>query len=578
MNIGSKSLLLIICFILPSYLFSQDSLLTDNKNQISDQVTQNTNKNVDSTNGSFPVIIYRDTLFLLHSSIGSNSVEQRADKISEKLKSISKIYDPAKDTIYLKQGTDFINIMFNDEVAYVLTTQDSNDNGILLNKFGKDQVVKLENVLESKLSNLTIKEKLTLAGYFLLSLLGLLVFLKLVLWIFKIIIKRLSKFERKLLNKKKNIIKYFIPKNTQNIFVFIANVIKIIIIVLFLLAYLPFMFSFFPVAEGIVEIFYGYIATPIKFLFYGFIDFLPSLFFIFVILLFTRYIIRVSKYLVEDIENDKLVLKEFPKDWANTTQKMFSVLVYAFAIVLIYPHIPGSSSKAFQGVTIFIGALVSFGSTSAIANVIAGIVITYMRPYQIGDRVKIQGTYGDVIERSMLVTRIKTLKHEIVTIPNANIIGSHIINYSSNSKKEGVILHTSITLGYDVPWKTAEKLLIEAAQKSIHIESNPKPFVLQTSLDDNYVSYEINAFSKQEKKMPLIYSDIHKNILDLFNNAGVEILSPSYIAARDGNLTTIPNLDETKLKSPIERIVDHLTGKNQKNTIVKKEDDNHQKE
>jgi small-conductance mechanosensitive channel len=577
MNIGSKSLILLIYFILPSYLFSQDSLLSENKKQISDQVTQNTNTDVDSTNLGYPVILYRDTLFLLYSSIGASSVEQRADKISKKLKSISKKYDPSKDTIYLKQGTDFINIMFNDEVAYVLTTQDSNENKVLLSEFGKVQVVTLVNVLESKLSNLTIKEKLILVGYFLLSLLGLLIFLKFIQWIFKIIIKRLSKFERKLLNRKKNLIKYFIPKNTQNIFVFIAKVVRLIIIVLFLLAYLPFMFSFFPVAEGIVEIFYGYISTPIKFLFYGFINFLPSLFFIIVILLFTRYIIKVSKYLVEDIENDKLVLKEFPKDWANTTQKMFTVFVYAFAIVLISPHIPGSGSAAFKGVTIFIGALVSFGSTSAIANIIAGIVITYMRPYQIGDRVRIQGTYGDVIERSLLVTRILTLKNEEVTIPNANIIGGHILNYSTNSKKNGVILHTSVTLGYDVPWKLAEKLLLKAASNSMLLQKDPKPFVLQTSLDDNYVSYELNVYSKQEKKMPLIYSDIHHNILDVFNKAGVEILSPAYISARDGNLTTVPDLVKPNSRSPIERIVDHLTGKNQKITIVKNDEGDTQK-
>ncbi len=577
MNIGSKSLILLIYFILPSYLFSQDSLLSENKKQISDQVTQNTNTDVDSTNLGYPVILYRDTLFLLYSSIGASSVEQRADKISKKLKSISKKYDPSKDTIYLKQGTDFINIMFNDEVAYVLTTQDSNENKVLLSEFGKVQVVTLVNVLESKLSNLTIKEKLILVGYFLLSLLGLLIFLKFIQWIFKIIIKRLSKFERKLLNRKKNLIKYFIPKNTQNIFVFIAKVVRLVIIVLFLLAYLPFMFSFFPVAEGIVEIFYGYISTPIKFLFYGFINFLPSLFFIIVILLFTRYIIKVSKYLVEDIENDKLVLKEFPKDWANTTQKMFTVFVYAFAIVLISPHIPGSGSAAFKGVTIFIGALVSFGSTSAIANIIAGIVITYMRPYQIGDRVRIQGTYGDVIERSLLVTRILTLKNEEVTIPNANIIGGHILNYSTNSKKNGVILHTSVTLGYDVPWKLAEKLLLKAASNSMLLQKDPKPFVLQTSLDDNYVSYELNVYSKQEKKMPLIYSDIHHNILDVFNKAGVEILSPAYISARDGNLTTVPDLVKPNSRSPIERIVDHLTGKNQKITIVKNDEGDTQK-
>lgn len=353
---------------------------------------------------------------------------------------------------------------------------------------------------------------------------------------------------------------------------FFAKATRLVVIVLFLLAYLPFMFSFFPMTKGIVSLFYGYIEKPILFLIYGFIDFLPNLFFIIVIIIFTRYIVKVSKYFVEDIENEKLVLKNFPKDWANTTQKMFSLLAYAFALILIYPQIPGSTSSAFKGVSIFIGAILSFGSTSAIANLIAGVVITYMRPFQIGDRISVQGIYGDVIEKTLLVTRVQTPKMEEVTIPNANIIGGHLINYSANSKKKGLILHTSITLGYNVPWDQAEKLLLSAAQNSKFLLKEPKPFVLQTSLDDNYVSHELNVYTKEEKKMPLIYSDIHRNILDVFNEAGVEILSPQYMAARDGNLTTVPSLITENSRSPIDKIVDHLTGKNQKPTITKTND------
>ncbi|UCE92897.1 MAG: mechanosensitive ion channel, partial [Flavobacteriaceae bacterium] len=182
---------------------------------------------------------------------------------------------------------------------------------------------------------------------------------------------------------------------------------------------------------------------------------------------------------------------------------------------------------------------------------------------QIGDRVRIQDTVGDVIEKTLLVTRIRTVKNEDVTIPNANIIINHLVNYSANVDKNGLLLHTSVTIGYDVPWKTVEKLLIDAGKRSLHIEAEPSPFVLQTSLDDNYVSYELNAYSKEPKKMALIYSDIHRNILEVFNEAGIEILSPSYIAARDGNLTTVPSNIPPNARSPFDKLVDHLTGKNQ---------------
>ena len=134
-------------------------------------------------------------------------------------------------------------------------------------------------------------------------------------------------------------------------------------------------------------------------------------------------------------------------------------MIYALALILIFPYLPGSGSSAFQGVSIFIGAIISFGSTSAISNIIAGIVITYMRPFLIGDRVMIDNIVGDVIEKTILVTRIRTTKKEDVTIPNAKILVGTIINYS-NENNEALILHTTITLGYDLPWETANKLLL----------------------------------------------------------------------------------------------------------------------
>ena len=550
-------------------LSAQDSLeVADTLSRLEEQKVSNVTF-ADTTNyEAAPVLLYGDTLFFIKTPLNKGTTAERAEKITNNLKSIARDFNMEQDTFYLHSGVDFVDIMYNDEMAFLVSYKDAVAFNTPLEDLAEDRMKLLKEKLIMRKADLTLEEMLIRAGYFILSLLGLLIVLKLINWIFGIIIKRLSKFERSVLNKKNNLIKYFIPKKTKNIFVFLAKSTRFVLIVFFLLAYLPFMFSFFPMTKGMVALFYGYIETPVLFLFYGFINFLPNLFFILVIIIFTRYILRVSKYFVEDIENDKLVLKNFPKDWASTTQKMFSLLVFAFALVLIYPQIPGSTSSAFKGVSIFIGALLSFGSTSAIANMVAGVVITYMRPFKIGDRIRVQGIYGDVIEKTILITRVQTPKMEEVTIPNANIISSNLINYSANSKNNGVIMHTSITLGYDVPWSLAEKLLLRAARKSMLLQRDPKPFVLQTSLDDNYVSHELNVYTKQEKKMPLIYSDIHRHILDVFNEAGIEILSPSYIAARDGNVTTVPNLITRDTRTPIDKIVDHLTGKNQKPTIT----------
>ena len=163
-----------------------------------------------------------------------------------------------------------------------------------------------------------------------------------------------------------------------------------------------------------------------------------------------------------------------------------------------------------------------------------------MRPFQDGDRVKIADTVGDVVGRTLLVTRIRTIKNVDITIPNSMVLSSHLINFSSVAREHGLILHTSITIGYDAPWKTVHALMIAAAKATTHILEKPEPFVLQTSLDDFYVTYEINAYTDQANKQATIYAELHQNIQDKFNEGGVEIMSPHYANIRDGNQVTIP--------------------------------------
>jgi len=208
----------------------------------------------------------------------------------------------------------------------------------------------------------------------------------------------------------------------------------------------------------------------------------------------------------------------------------------------MWPHIPGSDSDIFKGVSVFIGIIFSLGSSSAISNAVAGLVITYMRPFKVGDRIKIGELSGDVLEKTLLVTRIRTIKNENITIPNSTILAGHTINYTTSAKETGLILHTGVTIGYDVPWKQVHELLIKAAlaTNGIMQDENHKPFVFQTSLDDFYVAYQINAFTDQSNRMAGIYSYLHQNIQDFFNEGGVEIMSPHYRAARDGNMTSIP--------------------------------------
>lgn len=193
--------------------------------------------------------------------------------------------------------------------------------------------------------------------------------------------------------------------------------------------------------------------------------------------------------------------------------------------------------------SIFLGVLISIGSGSSVGNVLAGITLTYMRPYRVGDRVQFGDTIGDVLEKSLLVTRLRTIKNVEVVIPNSTILGGMIQNFSAMARNRGLILHTTATIGYDVPWRQVHELLIRAAQNTEGILLEPVPFVLQTALNDFNISYQLNAFTDRPNEFEFIYSRLHQNIQDSFNKAGVEIMSPNYLALRDGNTVTTPEAD-----------------------------------
>ena len=280
-------------------------------------------------------------------------------------------------------------------------------------------------------------------------------------------------------------------------------------------------------------------------------NYLPKLFTIIVIVVVFKYVLKGTHFLKNELEEGNLSLPGFYADWANPTYQIIRVIIIAFMMVLIFPYLPGSDSPVFQGVSVFLGVLFTFGSSGSLSNIVAGLVLTYMRLFKIGDRVKIGEIIGDVIEKSLLVTRIRTIKNEIISIPNSTVMSSHTINYSSDTVDNGLILHTTVTIGYDVPWKDMHQALLNAADRTDLLMKEPKPFVLQTSLDDFYVSYQINAYTKEANKQATIYSELHQNIQDCCNEVGIEILSPHYRSARDGNMTTIPaNYLDKDYKAP----------------------------
>lgn len=307
-----------------------------------------------------------------------------------------------------------------------------------------------------------------------------------------------------------------------------------------IVVYVPLVLSFFPWTRGLVDPLFAYIATPLESIWNAFIAYVPKAFFLVVIVVLTRYGLKLVRLFFTGIENGTITLAGFERDWATPTYDIVRFLIIAFAAVVAFPYIPGSQSDAFKGVSLFLGVLFSLSSSSAISNIIAGVILTYTKAFRLGDRVKIADAVGDVIEKSLLVTRIRTIKNVEITIPNGMVLSNHVLNYSTSARERGLILHTSVTIGYDAPWRDVHAALLAAAHATEHILESPPPFVFQTALDDFYVHYEINAFTEKASRMATTYSDLHANIQDKFNEAGIEIMSPHYGSLRDGNEVTIP--------------------------------------
>jgi small-conductance mechanosensitive channel len=270
------------------------------------------------------------------------------------------------------------------------------------------------------------------------------------------------------------------------------------------------------------------------------IAYTPNLILLAFICLITSYLFKVNEYFFGELRDEKLRIRGFYPDWAEPTAKLVRVLILVASIIVAFPYLPGSQSPAFKGISVFLGILLSLGSTSAVAHGVAGTILTYMRAFQLGDFVRIGNDVGEVTEKTLLVTRMRTQKNEVVTIPNGTVLGGVVVNYSAEARKGGVIFHTVVTIGYSAPWRQIHDLLMSAALATEGVLRDPAPFVLQTALNDFYVSYELNAYTAKPREMQNIYSVLHQNIQDRFNEAGVEINSPHYTSLRDGNETTIP--------------------------------------
>jgi len=488
-----------------------------------------------------PVIADHDTLFLLYAKHGGLTPQKRAENISNIIEQIGKDYSLTTDSVVVLETDNLSDIMYGDKVIVSI-----NDNDALWQNCNRNELAhQYAPIISKQIQKLKKEHSILLVakrfGLFLLVLV-----LQYILWKFTNYLFR--KLRRKIIwavnNKLKpvTIREYeFLDTHKQGkVLLFASRILRYTIILAQLAISIPILFAIFPQTETLALQLFKYIFDPVKMIFWSIISYIPNLFIILVIYFCIKYLIRAIRYIANEIQNEKLKITGFYPDWALPTFNIIRFLLYVFMIAMIYPYLPGADSGVFQGISVFVGLIVSLGSSSAIANIIAGLVITYMRPFKMGDRIKLNETEGNVIEKTPFVTRLRTPKNEIVTIPNSSIMSSHTVNYSASAQEYGLIIHTDVTFGYEIPWKQVHELLIGAAQNTPGVIQHPKPFVLEIQLHDYYTVYQINAYIKNADKLAQIYSDLMQNILDKSNEAGIELLSPHYYAKRDADPIVMP--------------------------------------
>lgn len=494
-----------------------------------------------------PVIVDDDTLFYFYAKRGGHTPQQRAENVANDITALGKRFNLKPDSLYIESSDIVTDVMYDNKVIVSFTDQDGLWEGCTRDQLAAEKRLVILEKLKVMKEEHGFLQLCKRVAYFVLVLVGQFLLFWGTNWLFRRVKVRIVKLRNTRL-KPFSIQDYELLDTHKQVklLIFLASLVRYAFMLLQLLLSVPLLFSIFPQTKNLAFQLFPYIWNPVKSILVGIVSYIPNLFTIFVICLAIRYLVRLFRYLAGEVQSERLKLRGFYPDWAIPTYHIIRFLLYAFMIAMIYPYLPGSNSGVFQGISVFVGLIVSLGSSTVIGNIIAGLVITYMRPFKIGDRIKLNDTTGNVIEKTPLVTRIRTPKNEVVTIPNSFVMSSHTVNFSQSAREYGLIIHSEVSIGYDVPWRKVNKLLIEAALNTPGVVDDPRPFILSTSLNDWYPVYQVNAYIKDADKLAQIYSDLHQSIQDRFNEEGIEIMSPHYMAVRDGNASTLPPKGETE--------------------------------
>jgi len=491
----------------------------------------------------YPVSVDGYELFRIHETLGAASPQLRAERISAALEDLAKSqdFDPKKFQVSEEGG--IATVRYGDQLMVTINDAEAKDSGLprkaLATQYSMILQSKLPEVHEQHTPRYLWKAAI-FAAITILIYLGLLwVIIRGTRWILNSLETQSKGPIQGIKIQQSEIIQ---GSQLRALLASVVRLLRIVVIAILSYGFLAKAFSFFPWTREHSQRLLGYLINPLITMGEAVLNYLPKLCYIVAIIVVLHFVLRFIRIIARELERGRIRIVGFYPEWVQPTYKIVRVLLYAFGAVLIYPYLPGEGSPAFKGIGVFLGVLFSLGSTSAVANFVAGVILIYTRGYRVGDWVTIGDSTGEVVQMSMLATHVRTIQNEEVTIPNSVVLSSFVTNFSLQAQEQGVALHTSVTIGYDQPWRTIHKLLIDAALRTPDLLPVPQPFVLQSQLEDSYVKYEINAYTNHPLRMPYIYSDLHSNIQDSFFEAGVEIMSPIIHGLRDLNHVAMPDM------------------------------------
>ena len=316
----------------------------------------------------------------------------------------------------------------------------------------------------------------------------------------------------------------------------------ILILVLFYI-YAPLVLSLFPATAPYGGQLFHYIWRPAAEIGLAVIRYLPKLAYLALLILVARYVLKLLRFFLNHVAKGDLVVGGFDPEWADPTYKLLRVVAIVFTLMVGFPYLPGAESEFFQGFSLFVGALVTLGSTAAVGNMVSGVILTYTRAFRVGDRVRIGEALGDVQARSLFVTRLRTIYNEEITIPNGLVLGGHVVNYSEAAKRGALVLRIEVGLGYEVHWRKIDDLLKAAALQTPGVLPDPPPFVWPKTLDNFAVVYELHVHTDRADKMGRTKAELQRSVLDALHDAGIEIMTPEIHGVRDSSQTALPIQD-----------------------------------